>query len=102
MPYQNRNSFGETYGEHKEALELTTGDYKTLIKHAGHLNIEFCASGWDEESIDFLDELGVSFFKMASADLTNFPLLSHTAKKGKPAWSLCGNHPTRSGYRFVS
>jgi sialic acid synthase len=84
MPYQNRNSFGETYGEHKKALELTTGDYKTLIKHARYLNIEFCASGWDEESIDFLDELGVSFFKMASADLTNFPLLSHTAKKGKP------------------
>jgi len=84
MPYQNRNSFGETYGEHKKALELTTGDYKTLIKHARHLNIEFCASGWDEESIDFLDELGVSFFKMASADLTNFPLLSHTAKKDKP------------------
>ena len=38
----------------------------------------------DAKSIDFLDNLGVSFFKMASADLTNFPLLEHTAKKNKP------------------
>ena len=39
---------------------------------------------WDEESVDFLDSIGVPFFKMASADLTNFPLLEHTAKKDKP------------------
>jgi sialic acid synthase SpsE len=34
--------------------------------------------------VDLLDEIGVPFFKVASADLTNFPLLEHTAKKGKP------------------
>ena len=84
MPYDNRNSFGKTYGEHKYALELSEDDYKTLLAFSQNLNVEFSASGWDEESIDFLDELGVSFFKMASADLTNFPLLEHAAKKGKP------------------
>ena len=84
MPYENRNSFGKTYGEHKYALELSENDYKSLLKFSQGLDIEFCASGWDEESIDFLDNLGVPFFKMASADLTNFPLLEHVAKKGKP------------------
>jgi len=84
MPYDNRNSFGKTYGEHKYALELSKDDYKTLLAFSQNLDIEFSASGWDEESIDFLDELGVSFFKMASADLTNFPLLEYAAKKGKP------------------
>ncbi len=84
MPYDNRNSFGKTYGEHKYALELSEEDYKELLAFSNNLDVEFSASGWDEESIDFLDELGVSFFKMASADLTNFPLLEHTAKKGKP------------------
>ena len=84
MPYDNRNSFGKTYGEHKYALELSKDDYKTLLAFSQNLDVEFSASGWDEESIDFLDELGVSFFKMASADLTNFPLLEHAAKKGKP------------------
>ena len=84
MPYENRNSFGKTYGEHKYALELSENDYKILLAFSQNLEVEFSASGWDEESIDFLDRLGVSFFKMASADLTNFPLLEHAAKKGKP------------------
>ena len=84
MPYDNRNSFGKTYGEHKYALELSEDDYKNLLAFSQNLEVEFSASGWDEESIDFLDKLGVSFFKMASADLTNFPLLEHAANKGKP------------------
>ena len=84
MPYENRNSFGKTYGEHKYALELSEEDYVELLTYTQKLNMEFSASGWDEESIDFLDRLGVSFFKMASADLTNFPLLEHAAQKGKP------------------
>jgi len=84
MAYNNRNSFGKTYGEHKKALELSKADYRELNIFCQKLDIIFCASGWDEESIDFLDEIGIPFFKMASADLTNFPLLIHTAKKNKP------------------
>ena len=84
MPYVNNNSFGETYGEHKVALELSEEDYFILFKFSNAHNVDFAASGWDEESIDFLDDLGVPFFKMASADITNFPLLEHTAKKNKP------------------
>ena len=84
MAYDNRNSFGKTYGEHKIALELSEADYHKLNTYCKKMDIIFCASGWDEESIDFLDEMGIPFFKMASADLTNFPLLVHTAKKNKP------------------
>ena len=84
MAYENPNSFGKTYGEHKRALELSEADYRELLSCANELDVDFTASGWDEESVDFLDELGVAFFKMASADLTNLPLLEHTAKKGRP------------------
>ena len=84
MAYDNRNSFGKTYGEHKIALELSEADYHELNTYCKKMDIIFCASGWDEESIDFLDEMGIPFFKMASADLTNFPLPVHTAKKNKP------------------
>lgn len=84
MPYENRNSFGKTYGEHKYALELSKEEYVELQKYSRELEVDFIASGWDEESIDFLDKLGVPFFKMASADLSNLPLLIHTAKKNKP------------------
>lgn len=83
-PYNTHNSYGATYGEHKEKLELSFENFRELKKYADELDVLFSASGWDEESVDFLEELDVPFFKMASADLTNIPLLKHTAKKDKP------------------
>jgi len=84
MPYQNKNSFGKTYGEHKKALELSNESYFEIKEYADSIDILFSASGWDEESVDLLDTLDIPFFKIASADLTNFPLIKHTASKGKP------------------
>jgi len=104
MIYENPNSFGKTYGEHKKVLELSDEDYYQLKKYSEKLDLVFCASGWDEESIDFLDKLGVSFFKMASADLTNFPLLEHTAKIGKPMFLSTGMtnmQMVKNAYEFV-
>jgi len=89
-PYVGPHSFGNTYGEHKKVLELSFADFKELKEYAEKKNIFFTASGWDEESVDFLNEIGVPFFKVASADLTNFPLLEHTAKKGKPVFMSTG------------
>ena len=80
-PYENPNSFGKTYGEHKDFLELSFDDFRKMKSYADEIGIIFMASGWDEESVDFLDSIGVSIFKMASADLTNLPLLVHTANK---------------------
>ena len=105
MDYNNRNSFGKTYGDHKKALELTNTEYEELNNFSKELDIIFCASGWDEDSIDFLDDLGVPFFKMASADLTNFPLLTHTAKKGKPillSTGMANMEMVKSSYTMVS
>ena len=82
--YNNKNAYGETYLKHKQALELSKEQFKELKRYADSKDILFSASGWDKQSVDFLDSLGVPFFKMASADLTNLPLLEHTAKKGKP------------------
>ncbi len=82
--YENRNSFGKTYGEHREALELSYEEYYVLKEYADNIGILFSASGWDAESVDFLDKLGVPFFKVASGDLTNLPLVEHTARKNKP------------------
>ena len=104
MPYDNRNSFGKTYGEHKKALELSNSDYQTLNTYCRDLDIIFSASGWDEESIDFLDELDVPFFKMTSADMTNFPLLTHTAKKDKPmimSTGMANMEMVKSAYSLV-
>lgn len=83
-PYTGPHSFGNTYGEHRKALELSNDDFRKLKQYCDEKGIMFFASGWDEESIDFLDSLGVPCFKVPSCDLICLPLLEHTAKKGKP------------------
>ena len=47
-------------------LELPFDAFRTLYKEASRLNIDFLSTPFDEESADFLDELGVSAFKIAS------------------------------------
>jgi len=104
-PYCNQNSFGKTYGEHKTFLEFSFSQFKELKNYSDEIGILFTASGWDEESVDFLHLIDVPFFKMASADLTNFPLLEHTAKKGKPIIISTGMSDISmvdNAYRLVS
>ena len=83
-PYTSARSFGNTYGEHKRFLELSEEQFMELYAYAQEVGIHMTASGWDEESVDFLCSIPVPFLKMASADLTNFPLLTHAASKGIP------------------
>jgi N-acetylneuraminate synthase/sialic acid synthase len=84
QPYDNEFSFGETYGEHREALELGREDYVELQRYARELGITFFATPFDFESADFLAELDMPAYKFASADVVNTPLLRHVAAFGKP------------------
>ena len=65
-------------------LELSFDVFRVLFKEAKRLNIDFLSTPFDEESVDFLSELGVSAFKIASGDITHRPLLERVAAKGKP------------------
>jgi sialic acid synthase len=84
QPYDNEFSFGHTYGEHREALELSPDDYRELQAHAREVGITFFATAFDVESADFLAELDMPAFKFASGDIRNTPLLRHVAGFGKP------------------
>jgi N-acetylneuraminate synthase/sialic acid synthase len=83
-PYENENSFGLTYGAHREALEFGRNQYAELQKYAAELGICMFATAFDIPSADFLAELDMPAFKVASGDLKNTPLLKHVAKIGKP------------------
>jgi sialic acid synthase SpsE len=65
-------------------LELPFDAFRSLYKEASRLGIDFLSTPFDEESADFLDELGVSAFKIASGDITHRPLIEHVSKKKKP------------------
>jgi len=89
-PYDNEDSFGLTYGEHREFLEFERDEYKALKKCADDNNVEFMCTAFDEDSADFLEELGVASYKLASGDLTNIPLIKYVAKLNKPIFLSTG------------
>ncbi len=62
---------------------FTIDDYRALAGYCSELGITFCSTPFDLEAVDMLDPM-VSFFKVASADITNTPLLRKVASKGKP------------------
>lgn len=65
-------------------LEMPESWHYKLARHAEKMGIKFLSTGFDEESIDFLDSLGVDFFKIPSGEITNKPYLEHIASKRKP------------------
>ena len=58
-------------------------DYRELKDYCDNLGVEFLTTPFDNTFVDELDDI-LSFYKIASADLTNFPLLEKVASKGKP------------------
>lgn len=83
-PYDNENSFGPTYGMHREVLEFGREEYIELKRYAKELGLVMFATAFDFPSADFLAELDMPAYKVASGDLTNTPLLKYIAKLGKP------------------
>jgi N-acetylneuraminate synthase/sialic acid synthase len=83
-PYDNENSFGLTYGAHREALEFGRDQYRELQRYARELEITFFATAFDLPSADFLAALDMPAYKIASGDLKNLPLLRYVARLGKP------------------
>ncbi|MEJ5357651.1 MAG: N-acetylneuraminate synthase family protein, partial [Desulfobacterales bacterium] len=83
-PYDNENSFGATYGEHREALEFGESEYRELKAWAQEIGVTMFATAFDFPSVDFLAKLEMPAFKVASGDLKNIPLLKYIARVGKP------------------
>ncbi len=58
-------------------------EYEELAEHCTRVGIDFASTPFDDDAVDMLAPL-MSFFKVASADLTNTPLLRRVARTGKP------------------
>jgi N-acetylneuraminate synthase/N,N'-diacetyllegionaminate synthase len=85
--YQKINSLNNADNSQYEMLkklEMPESWYNDLIDLANKLGIRFLSTGFDEQSIDFLDSLRIDIFKIPSGEITNKPYLEHIAKKGKP------------------
>ena len=84
--YQKANlkEDGDSQYDMLKKLEMSEAWHYDLIKYANECGIKFLSTGFDEDSIDFLDSLNIDLFKVPSGEITNKPYLEHIAKKGKP------------------
>ena len=55
-----------------------------LKEEAEKAGIDFLSTPFDRTSVDFLEELGLSFYKIASFEMVDLPLVEYVASKGKP------------------
>tara|TARA_B100001778_G_scaffold208497_1_gene172493 strand:+ start:314 stop:1360 length:1047 start_codon:yes stop_codon:yes gene_type:complete len=66
-----------------KALEVPLNWYPKIIKHCKKRGIKFLSSGFDCDSIDFLDKLNLMLFKIPSGEINHKTLLKHVARKNK-------------------
>jgi N,N'-diacetyllegionaminate synthase len=74
----------QSWFELLKSQELSAADHAELMAHCRKKKVIFLSTPYDCESVDLLDALGVSAFKVASTDANNIPLLKYIAAKGKP------------------
>jgi N,N'-diacetyllegionaminate synthase len=73
----------KTQYEMLKMLELSFDDFRDIKKYCDTKDIEFISTPYDINSVEFLNEIGVNRFKVASADLINKPLIEAVAKTQK-------------------
>lgn len=76
-PHPNpTNSYGATYGEHREYLEFTADQHKKLLEACNELGIQYSTSVWDMTSAKQIAALHPELIKIPSACNNNLPMLS--------------------------
>lgn len=83
--YQNRTTdANESQYDMIKKLELTHEMHLELISHCKEREIGFFSTGFDLQSLDLLNEIGLEQFKIPSGEITNLPYLRHVGAFDKP------------------
>jgi sialic acid synthase SpsE len=75
--------FGATYRAIREHLEFDADEYVQLKRYTEAKGLDFIVTAFDTDAVDFLHEVGVERYKLASHSLTNLGLLEYLAEKRK-------------------
>jgi sialic acid synthase SpsE len=85
-----------------KSIELKRDWSQALKAYAEERNCIFAASPFDLHAVDTLQKIDVSFYKIASSELINFPLIHKIAKTGKPAVISTGMSEMSDVFEAVS
>ena len=102
QPYNSEHAFGATYGEHRAALEFDADQHDHLLQFAERQGLVYFATAFDLRSLDLLAQIGVPVIKLASASITNIPLLDACAITGLPVIASTGGATSREVINGVS
>ena len=72
-----------TYLEYKYKVEFEENEYNEIDQYCQQKGIDWSASPWDLDSLEFLNKYNLSFIKIPSALLNNLELISQAAKTAK-------------------
>lgn len=82
--YQENNTNENSQLEMLKKLELSFDDFHELKRYAEDCGVIFLSSPFDFKSVDLLEKLNVSLYKLGSGELTNFELIDYVLKTNKP------------------
>ena len=82
--YEGQNSFGKTYREHKQVLELSLENLTELKKYSEDRNLIFFSTPFDVKSLESLAKLNMEIYKISSFHVTDLKLVEAVAQKEKP------------------
>jgi N,N'-diacetyllegionaminate synthase len=83
--YQQKNIINHTSQfEMLKELELSYSSFKKIHDYCNIVGIDFMSTAFDFDSIDFLSELNMAYWKIPSGEITNLPYLEKIAKLNKP------------------
>ena len=82
--YEGPNSFGKTYREHKQVLELSLDQLEELKEYSEKKNLIFFSTPFDVKSLENLDKLKMEIYKISSFHVTDLNLIEAIATKKKP------------------
>jgi N-acetylneuraminate synthase len=73
-----------SYIDYKKRIEFEFDEFSEIDAYCKEKGIDWFASCWDEPSVDFLEQFNPVMYKMASASLTDLPLLTKVRSTGRP------------------
>ena len=79
--YEGPNSFGKTYREHKQVLELSLNQLKELKEYSEKKKFNFFSTPFDIKSLENLDKLKMEIYKISSFHVTDLNLIEAIASK---------------------
>lgn len=82
--WEHPEQSGTQYAIYRQSDDFGREEYERLFEHACDVGIEWLTTPFDLQAVQWMADLGMAAYKIASADITNWPLIAAAAAQGKP------------------